>query len=488
MIQGNEMSLYRREMTGMCFNHYFNHQSIAWIASSPFSHKVSVFEKILKAATDNVKMTRDVLRSFVTAYACFDIPSAYKAFDEDYMQLLISVADIMCAARCYQIENELPYSLKNVNYEAFPVEKRFSPFLIRVFTKKTPPFLSTKTHLVFPDYQQIVQNEDPNPVFERIYRQIATDSKTQNVYNIVINANKTSTSKYKSEVIKTKEFIDFCRITTLNKLVSASDAFENYLLYKVCYDTLKDWNEIATKRQLALMTPMALKAAKTAIAYYPSNIGKAYARASHCFVSDELKKLQFYTIVIPSIMQCLESKSNLFQELESEWDGLLKEAILNMDAQTMNSLPHASGYIFWESVEEIRSIARIVPSRQFDLLIQAIKKLYIIAIHEEQLAKLAIIFSENVKLPAICLLSNEYIVASPVFQNLLDEHTMNVWERFNSVIHKFIRGTPTGELYEYIRGQLNGASSAMNHSDSDSSSSWFFGSKASDFYRLSTSE
>ena len=97
-----------RSLIAMFFDHFFNQLSIAWVASSPFSHKVPIFQKILKAATDDVKHTRDVLRTFVKASSAFEIPSAYRAFNEDYMQVLISIADIMCAAKCYEIENELP--------------------------------------------------------------------------------------------------------------------------------------------------------------------------------------------------------------------------------------------------------------------------------------------------------------------------------------------------------------------------------------------
>ena len=476
-----------KSLIDMFFGHFFTHQSIAWIASSPFSHKVPVFQKVLKAAIDNVKMTRDVLRCFVTAKPLFEIPSAYRAFDEDYTQILISIADIMCAARCYETEDELPYSLSNINYEIFPVDKRFSPFLIRVFSKQQIEVSISKTHLVFPVYKQ--EETPENATFERIYRQIDNDRNGETVYKTLMDDFKSPKPVYVSELIHSKEFIDFCRTKSMNRMIEFSGTFENYLVYKVSQNELNEWYALATKRQLALMTPMALKAAKTAACYYQLNIGKAFSRASHCFLSKELKKLQFYTIIIPTINAIVEQNSDTFKVLEKQWSKLLKESFTSFDPAEVNGLPRASQYIFWECVEEIRSIAMIVPSRQFDLLVNAIKKLYIIASEEESIAKAAVIFSENQKLPAIYLLSNEYIVSSASFAPLFDEISRKYWEKFGGLLHNILKGTDAGDTCDALIEKMVGGSNLMNHSsDSDSSISWFYGAHPSDFYKLSNSE
>jgi hypothetical protein len=476
-----------RSLIDMFFGHYFTHQSIAWIASSPFSHKVTVFQKILKAAIENVKMTRDVLRGFVTAKPLYEIPSAYKAFDEDCIQISISIADIMCAARCYETEDELPYSLRNINYEAFPVDRRFSPFILRVFTKQKMGISTSKSHLIFPIYKH--EEIQDNPAFERIYRRIANDRKDVTVYQAVMDDFKSPKPIYVSGLVHSKEFIDFCRSKSLATVIKFSNTFENYLIYKVNQNELHEWRKIATKRQLALMTPMALKAAKTAACYYQFNIGKAFARASNCFLSVELKKLQFYTIIVPTINATIEQNIEIINKLEDQWGKLMKENLAVFDPIGVNSLPRQSQYIFWECVEEFRSIAMIVHSRQFDLLISVIRKLYIIASTEESIAKAAVIFSENAKLPSLYILSHEYIVSSPSFIPLIDEPSRKLWEKFGVMLQHILKGTDAGATCDLLKSKITGASALMNHSsDSDSSSAWFYGAQPSDFYKLSNSE
>ena len=70
-----------------------------------------------------------------------------------------------------------------------------------------------------------MKKEEPDPVFERIYRKIASKGGT-NVYGTLIKDRESSAPVYSTEVTLKKEFTDFCRIKSLNKMISGRNSRE----------------------------------------------------------------------------------------------------------------------------------------------------------------------------------------------------------------------------------------------------------------------
>jgi len=477
------------QLIEMFFTQFFDHQSIVWIASSPFSHRISVFQKILQGSISNVKMVREVFRYFTTVGSSFGVPDAYRVFDHPYIQLLVTVADIMCASRCYSTQNELPFTLRDVNYENYSIDVRFSPFWIRVFPKSMSIYNESSQQLIF-----ISQDLIPlpnNQEYERLYRQLKEEFVNRGLflYEILSNGyennNRLLKSVYSTGITKNELFMKYILASSTNSLIERTKQFESMLAFTLHKRILIQWRDLVESRQRALMSPIAIKAAKRAIESSPNDIRSAFVHSSKIFKSNELKKLQFILIIEPSITNALNSNEHLFTKLKKEWDRLIITYHENLDTSDVSILPRASQYIFWESIEELRAMEKVFLTRQFELMLAFLKKLKLINVQKSQidlLFKTAVVMARSSVIISDYLLFDCFIIKNQLFRPLVSDIIINQWEIFGDFLFKLVSNTPVIDIIKEINKVIAGFCPEISQiCESDSTSStWIFSNRSSD--------
>lgn len=435
-----------RDLIALFFNHFFSHLAVTWVASSYYSTRVGVFQQVLTEAVTNVKQIRDIFRKFLEVESKIEIPNTYKCFNLDYVQVFISAADIMVAAICYSTQNKLPISLTDVKYENFPLEKRFSPYIIRIYNRKysRPPKVYLKP-LIFTDFTKIeVQS---NPTYDRIYRKILTNKTLQErtVFDVLINESTKSKSAILTDLTRSHDFQQYAFDLSINEMIDQAKNFESLLNFTVYLDELSTLNKIDEKRQVVLMTPMALNAAKSAMKIDPTNFFKPYIKCSKYFLSTELKRLQFCTLLAKYFKSELEKYSNEFSDLEKMWENHIKIFMEDMQTEKLDRMNNTLKYNFWVCVEELRSLANVPSSRQFELLMIIIKKLRLIKEYDETIPEKALIISNCTKIPLIVLMSDKYIMKNPEFEPLRDDDMLTNWNAFYGIFIDLIKSLPHGD-------------------------------------------
>ncbi|EAY00195.1 hypothetical protein TVAG_007250 [Trichomonas vaginalis G3] len=482
-----------RELISLFFNHFFSHLSLAWVASSPYSHRVPVFQQVLTEATQNVKLVRDIFKSFLEVESKYEIPQGYKSFNLEYTQLFISIADIIVAAICFAASNKLPSSLTDVNYEIFPLEKRFCPYTIKIYRKNLrqpakPNFIDRP--LIFTNFTKI--DVESNIIYDRIYRKLSSEKllSDRTTYEFLLHEYENPYSQMLTDVTKSDQFKHYTFALSMNEMIEQSRNFEALLTFSVAFHDFEQWNNADLKRQVSLMTPMALNAAKAAMQYDQSNLSLAFKRASKNFVTVELKRQQFYTIISGEIQTAIEARASKFKDLEKKWTDHLQNCLKNIETGDIDRMPNTRKYNFWVCVEELRSLPCIIPPRQFGLLVSTIKKLKMVAGNDPRIPQKVLILSNCVKLPAIFLVSDKFIMKNPIYETLKDDSIISAWQQLGKYLIDFLSGTEAFEVMTSLESDMNQIPEFTQHvsdSDSGSSSSWWFTTKFND-YRLSSSD
>ena len=287
--------------------------------------------------------------------------------------------------------------------------------------------------------------------YERIFRQFShrklpTDLS---VYHTIIRESKTK--KVNVKIVEDQEFLEFAMKKSIKLLEKEFYTFEQYLKYCIALQLYKEWYSISIFRQKILMTPMAVNAAKAAIQMEPTNPAHAFMKCSKNFSSLELKKLQYFIVVDPQMQSFINEYKSVFDELQREWINFLHQCLSHFDATRINTMPSPQQYLFWSIIERLKTIGNITQTRQFDLLLESFEKLYIIVKNERLASKAALLFSDSPKLPQIVLLSQEFIVSSPVFRDIFDEKSMKVWNYFVDELESYIKDSVCGSIYNSIK-------------------------------------
>ena len=469
------------DVSDLFFKHFFNQQSLVWVASSPFTHRTALFNTLLKEIVKDTNNIKQIYRKLITVETKFDIPACYKTLRQPYLLLILSASDVLAAARCFETQEELPFTLKEANYNNFTIDTIFRPFWVRIFPKGLSKSTDTDLPVIFPNHNDFPLGA--NLEFERPFRQVETimEDSYNSVYQFITDTKPNPISEKIQKILGPNftAFKEFALYHSLNDLFSRGKDFENLLTFTMHLRIITEWQSLCISKQAALLTPIALKATKTAIATYP-NLSRAFKAASHHFNNKQLQQLQFICIMEEEMVKSLEKERPLIDKVCNLWINLGKEVMNSWDSPVPNTLSPSSQYMFWESIEEIRALEQVSLIRKYDVMLKTLLKLYLIKekTHSYDVYLTAFVMTESTQIPILFALFNSHLVRNPQFPILRTKEEKIIWDQLEKFLVEY---TPRSEElftayaelqnhFESLCGNEREAFDTISLSDSDSSS------------------
>ena len=469
------------DVSDLFFKHFFNQQSLVWVASSPYGHRTQLFNVILKDVVKNQSNITQIYKTLISTESKFEIPACYKVLEQPYMLLLLSAADILAASRCFETQEQLPFTLKDANYDIFTIETIYKPFWVRIFPKGLSRPTDTDSPIVFPKREQYPLTEGLD--YDRPYRQIEAimDPSYSSVYEFITDQNANQTMDQIRKILGSNfdSFKDYALKHSLNDLFNRGKDFENLLTFTMHLRIISEWHELCISKQTALLTPIALKATKTAIIKYPS-LPRAFKCASHHFSNKKLQALQFICVVEDEMAKSLEKEQNICQEFSKLWTNQCTEIMNSLDSPVPNALPPSSQYMFWESIEELRALSKVSLNRKYEVLLQTLLKLTLIAQKSTtyDVYLTAFVMTESTQIPILFALFNSFLVRNPQFTLLTTFQEKYIWDLLEKFLSDFTHRSQElfqtyaqlQNAFEKLCGNERETFENATFSDSDSSS------------------
>jgi len=394
-----------------------------WFKSTPFASRITVFQSIMDSLFSNTVFSKGLVSSILTVESSFDLPELFRPFKHKYLLFFVTVADIICIHKSIKSFKEMPVSFEDIRFDYFHQEIRFRPFYVRVFPKGISQTVIPYRPLLFSKQgSDTIQNSD----FERAYREIDYQiDRKLSVYEIV----SIDDSKYD------EEFKDYCLKKSLDDVYQRSEAFEQLIISQMYLSILKEWRDLIYETQNAFFLPIAIKAAKAISTIMHAHL--AFQKSSKKFKNISIKRIQYLVIIEPVFLKMIEENMQDFEKLTTGYSCILKKSVDTINIFFINECKTSVQYIFWEVVEEMRSIPNISYVWKFEILISVLSKLHKIAKDKKeylQMVEVAVAFANIDVLPQLFLLFNKLLVQNTTFAPMISDTELYIWTSLETIL------------------------------------------------------
>ena len=233
------------------------------------------------------------------------------------------------------------------------------------------------------------------------------------------------------------DFFEYCYKKSFNELIYYSDLFEQYLYFKQYKKNIIEWENISNSYFEIIWTPISIKIAEqnnlNNLSFFEN-----FKYLSNIFLNFSIQRSLFIYLSLPSIEKIINKYKNLFEELKLLFENILKEKLEKVNSFLINSLSISSQSIFWETIEQLRSLNNVPLLRSFNIIINSLNNLYTITVpkNRSDFFEIAIIFSNVIFLPELFLIFKTFLMKSSLFLTIFPENFLLIWTIFEQYILK----------------------------------------------------
>ena len=403
----------RENLVQLFFSNFARPQFLSYVEASPFSSSRSFVSQVLNNIANDDKFFTQILNSWFITLPNLDILSIYTPFNHMYLTLLLTVSDVEMAAQCCKIGGLLPNTLNDIDYSLYKTHKvKFSPINIRVYPRdlKTPS--AQIDHILIPQYD-VKPSDAQLDVSYRAMKAVTPHGST--VYEQLC--------KRKS---KDKIFLDYSLQKSLNEMQEQTNSLEKYLVVMFNEKLLDNLSEIVRSREFFIKLPFALHQILD-----KKNTHIKYSHFVKKFPSINVKKTLYLYFLYNRIQICFDRFQKEFDQLKGYWEQLSKNRRVSCDLTVVNNLRDAPRNIYLEAADTIQSLGSAYISRQFELMIKALKMIQIIDKSQFlDILRTLLIITNSSYVPLVYIVFNEYVIKSKVYREMMPEKEYKLWIKF----------------------------------------------------------
>ena len=449
------------DFSDLFFKKFFNQQALVWVASSAFPHRTKLLSQILKEISKDQVIVKQLFSTFIQTSSMYEIPSCYKVFGQQYIQCLISAADIKACSLCFETIEDLPPSLKDTSFEIFDINTIFRPFLVKIFPKKGQTPIRPRKPVIFPNLTDLNQIDK---YLKSISNELDAISKTPK--EELINQNDDD----QGNDLSSKKMFD------LN--IQKAFNFEEFITLSFWLKTLNEWSSISNSHSVMLLTPIALKTSQSSLLAYPDSLHQAFLHSSRHFIENELKLYQLISLLNNFMKNQLTSQTELINEVEKQWIELITKISSNYKILLANNFSTSSQYMYWYGIEMMRALDNVAPFKKFNYICSIFKLCDLISQREssfQEILSSMIVITECKSFPTIFSIFDSHLIMNPDFEYLITKEQKNVWFLFKKFLFQFVEqdeklSNSFSRLVQSMAALLPSEAVSIETSSSDSSS------------------
>ena len=428
----------REEILQLFFTDFLIEKGVEWIRASPYTQIEDFFGKACKSLMENDGYITNVINALFLRSSMCEIPSLYTAFDQQFMSYVVTVADVVLIAKCYETVGELTPTLQNLSWNEYDRELRFKPFVVRAYPDGMAMANSHEKRIVFSEVPDFKRQSFPD--WERKYHVIKEQIK---------NERNIDPYEYTCKMDNNEELKRCALEMTTEDMIKSAVKFEKFLAFKVWFSEVSNWNSLSQDRNGMILMKRGLikcelaekKRAKESLTSL-----EVFARASADFESPHIKMVQFMTTKLPSITKFIESNTDDLRVLRDSCRIVLKEKRNSCNLKDISCLPVLAQRAFWEVTYGVLKNIKLAPrARQFELIMCALRAIDELSDTPQAFMDrllIAVEMSEADTLPGVFLLLNSFAVKDNTFRKFMPEPDQLLWLSLETFILMFVE-SPT---------------------------------------------
>lgn len=409
----------KTKLVHLFFSSFLKPQFLMYLRSSPFNDEGYV-RQIIDNIARNDKYFTQIINSWYIAIPKYEIFPIYTPFKQVFVTLFLSIADVMMTTTCLLKGGTLPGVLDDMSCFKYGPEIKFNPLIVRIYTKELKVLPPKVDPLIMPLSNPI----ESNPNFDRTYRAMkSVIPKTTTVFEELL--------KHENQ---TTEFTNYALQKAIAEKQSQIESLENYLVAKYYHNRLIDLREIVRSREDFIKIPFVLQIAQS---------GKSFKDVSQTFLSNHAKRVLFLCTIKKNVHYVYDELIIDFRNLIKSWDQLSFSRRKNCELNFVNTMSKSRQENFWQACNIISCLTRVPIYRTFELLMKAIKMIYLINSERfHDLLRTAMIFSKSKFVPLVFELQNEFAIKNMTFREMLYENEYEIWIAFESFLLTYANGNP----------------------------------------------
>ncbi|OHT17630.1 hypothetical protein TRFO_00899 [Tritrichomonas foetus] len=397
-------------MISLFFSNFVKPQFVMYTQASPYPKKCLFVSKLVDNIANNDQYFTQILNSWFLTKPNLEILSIYTPYNQVFITLFLSIADVIMTTTCLLKAGPLPNGLGDPDLSDYKQKTKFCPMTVRVYPKglKAPPFEADR--LLIPYFEP----KGNNPLFDHTYRAMkSVIPKYITVYEKLVER------KEKNAV-----FVDYALQQALREMRLCTESLEKYLVCKYQANLLNELREIVRSREFFIKMPFEKKVMNEERKIYYYDVVKK-------FPTINVRRTLFLYFVYNSMSQSMEKYQAEFELLDEKWHELSISRRTSSELNQVNGLNRSAQIIFWKSIDVIQSIGSSPIPRRFELIMNALKMIK--TIDESLFSKLlrsAMIFANSSFVPRSYIVLNEYAIKREIFTNMLTEEDYKLWIDF----------------------------------------------------------
>ena len=452
-------------ISNFLFSHFLKDISFKFLVNYGYSSYEYFLENVFLHVSEEIKI--NFAKKLVQTKSFNEVPELFWNFGHEFIKFYICIQDVIALTELIKLKLKLPISLQIASYENTP---KSCMFWIEIFPKRAiPPTSIIHKQLIFQNDQYPVLK---NQTFERCYGQIS--KKLEECRKIDFNDplfmhQIFSNFTFKDESTK-KEFENYIILKQLNELNQKAMAFEDFLKYKLNLFLASEWLTISYEHQRLMIMPIAIMAVQMARRREYTTIDIAFQHASNLFgYSIIIQQDQFLSLINLYRSDLTRSFQKEFKLLKQEWSKFITERSTNMDQIDIGLNTQSESAIFWESVEELRSINFVDIPASFNCLMKSMKYLaYLVDSGKCQndISEKLLVLAQNKKLLNFYVLINAFAMQNDTFHSLCSVEQEKYWITIESFILKMItsyQNIPLRDLLFSVQEKANNSKLLSNN-------------------------
>jgi hypothetical protein len=401
---------------------------LRYVRATPFKHhfrQIHFFSRYVHADTDFIQPLSEIFRHSNSA---FEVPFGFNVFDMNYIQLLLTPADVHVVMTALAEIDAVPPNIRPFqDPRIYLQEIDYQSFFVRVYSKKPPPTSPTAFRpLVF---QQKINDfkHTENPDFERLWLELV---------NACAVAGDSPFDRYRRAYTPFAEYV-LCR--SLDELDARATIFEHYLVHLMYLRTLIDWSGFVKYYYDLIMIPSS--AARVTRELKSHHFTKLSAFDS-CIATLVTKfPLIEYPLIVETFLPLILTKERVqrLARVEALWTACM------MDARSAVVLPEALQKVklqqrLWEAIEHLKCVGFVRFGSKLQVVLEALMQLEKLAEIDDVVLMFAAVYCDCTKLPGYFLMLNALVVRGGVERVFwANEKELVLWYKFESAILKLVR-------------------------------------------------
>ncbi|OHS93048.1 hypothetical protein TRFO_12057 [Tritrichomonas foetus] len=351
----------------------------------------------------------------------FEVPELFMNFGHSFYDFYVCIPDLVALSKVIEMKTKLPASMTSLPFDNTP---RFSMFWFKVFPKRKIPLDLRVRPLIFSDTQfQINQN----PVYERSWLQM--QSQFEYPYEYCKSC----------QNIKDQNFIKYVLLRSVEDFNHRASEFEELMSFKLWLSEIKKWGEIAYEQERLMIMPIAILATQQAHRREYKTLEIAFEHSSTLFSSTIIQKDQFLSLISLYLPNFISKINKDLKALDDEWSKFTYDRSKDFDLINIGLENQSSNAVFWESVEELRTVTINGITAGFRGVIRSFQFLKgLLKVLPKDLTEIAIILAQNKEILIFYIIVNSFAMKNKVFHSLCTDEEEGLWVKFESVLLRMV--------------------------------------------------